>query len=107
MQLGHRPQSYCMQVSFLGHSAPGASSKVQRGGSGEHTNGCRSFIFGNREDSNTEALPAQQPVEVCKFDPEHDPQRGFDLSSTVILQVHHSQQTALSSLLWVCSVHRT
>ena len=65
MQLGHRPQSYCMQVSFLGHSAPGASSKVQRGGSGEHTNGCRSFIFGNREDSNTEALPAQQPVEVC------------------------------------------
>jgi hypothetical protein len=59
----------CMQVSFLGHSAPGASSKVQRGGSGEHTNGCRSFIFGNREDSNTEVVPVQQPAEVCDYDP--------------------------------------
>ena len=50
-----------LQASFLGHSAPGAGSKVQRGGSGEHTNGCRSFIFGSRDDSNSEA---QQPAEV-------------------------------------------
>lgn len=53
-----------MQASFLGRSAPGANSKVQRGGSGEHTNGGRSFIFGSRDDSNLEAPPAQQPAEV-------------------------------------------
>ena len=63
LDIRHIPVLY-LQASFLGHSAPGAGSKVQRGGSGEHTNGCRSFIFGSRDDSNSEA---QQPAEVPLF----------------------------------------